>query len=587
MVKNIKKNQKLYRGKTIKPTVKPVENPFASWKIYALIAISLIFTWIAFAPSLKNVFVSWDDEGYLFENSYIINYGWNATKAIFSNIIMANYHPLTIFVYATLHHLYKFDPYPYHLFNVLFHLINVLLVFIFIYRLSDRNIMIAFIVSLLFGIHPLHVESVTWVSEAKDVLYTFFFLIALICYLKYINTKKIKLFYYFLALFFFVLSCLSKGMAVVFPLILVIVDYLKNRSIFVKAQLNKIPFFIIAILFGIIAIKAQATDKGIYDTSAFSVLDKIVLPFYGFLFYIYKMIYPLNLSIIYPYPVKTTSILPFEYLISPVIFILLIVVIVYSLKYNRKIAFGILFYFFCILPVLQIIPVGISIASDRYFYLSSIGLFFITGYGYSYLVDTKWRSRTYLKYLAFIGVIVIAVFLTNVTKKRTQVWKNTITLWQDVIRYDHKIDKSYFNIGLQLDRAGNIDSAIVFYKKALLYNPRNIKALNNLGNRMYDKRQFDSAFYYYKILVKADTMYYPVYHNIGNIYTIKDSIDKAIEYYNKALSLKNDFALSYFTLGACWMRKGDSVKSNENFIKAARLGNTDAQSILKSKNIKW
>jgi len=587
MAKIANKNSKSIKGKTHKPIAKQAKPPVSKWVYFLLIGLAIILTYIAFAPSLKNGFVSWDDEGYLFENGYIINYGWKATKAIFSNIIMANYHPITIYVYATLHHLYKFLPYPYHLFNVLFHLFNVLLVFIFIFKLSKKNLTIAFVTALLFGIHPLHVESVTWVSETKDVLYTFFFIIGLLCYIKYNDIKQKKIIYYSLSLLFFILSCLSKGMAVVFPLILVIIDFINDRKINIKSQLNKIPFFIIALIFGIIAIKAQATDKGIFDTSAFSLFDKIVLPAYGMLFYLYKMVYPLNLSIIYPYPIKTSSVLSFEYLISPLILILLVGLVLYSLKYNKKIAFGSLFFFFCILPVLQIIPVGISIASDRYFYLSSIGLFYLIGIGFNYLIENNSKIKHYSKFVAFVLLIIITSILINLTRKRTMVWNNTITLWQEVIRYDPNIDKPYFNIGLQLDRNGNTDSAIVLYKKAIYYNPKNVKALNNLGNRMYDKRLYDSAFFYYTKLLAADSLYYPVYHNLGNIYDLRGNLDKAIECYNKTIALKNDFPLSYFMLGVCWNQKGDSIKSNNNYIRAAQLGNTDAQSILKSKNIKW
>jgi hypothetical protein len=587
MTKKTNKNTKPIKSKSPKLNIKQAEKPVSNWVYFLLISLAIILTYIAFVPSLKNGFVSWDDEGYLFENGYIINYGWKSTKAIFSNIIMANYHPLTIYVYATLHHLYKFIPYPYHLFNVVFHLFNVFLVFFFIYKISNKNITISFVTALLFGIHPLHVESVTWVSETKDVLYTFFFLIGLICYFKYAITKQNKIFFYSLSLLFFILSCLSKGMAVVFPLILVIIDYINDKRLHLKTQLNKIPFFIIALIFGIIAIKAQATDKGIFDTSSFTLFDKIVLPTYGMLFYIVKMIYPANLSIIYPYPDKTSSMLPFEYLVSPVILIILIGLVIYSLKYNRKIAFGSLFFFFCILPVLQIIPVGISIASDRYFYLSSIGLFFLVGFGLNYFIENAGKIKPMLKYIVVVFIIFISIVLVNLTRQRTKVWKNTITLWTDVIRYDPKIDKPYYNLGLQLDRNGNIDSAIVYYKKAINCNPKNVKALNNLGNRMYDKQLYDSALFYYNKLVIVDTLYYPVYHNLGNIYSLKGNLDKAIEYYNKTLTLKNDFALSYYTLGTCWNRKGDSIKSKENFMKAAQLGNTDAQNYLKYKNIKW
>lgn len=585
MAKNANNNSRPIKGKIHKTTVKSLEKPVNKWLYFLLISFALILTYIAFFPSLKNEFVSWDDDGYLFKNKYIFDYGWNATKAIFSNIIMGNYHPLTIYVYSMLHHFYKFNPYPYHLFNILVHLINVWLVFIFIYKLSNNNLIISFVTALLFGIHPLHVESVTWVSGTKDVLYTFFFLIGLLCYLKYDNISKRKIFYYCLSLLFFIFSCLSKGMAIVFPLILVIMDYLDGKKMNIRTHLNKIPFFIIALIFGIIALKAQ--EKGIYDTSAYNLFDKICLPAYGLLFYLVKMVYPANLCIIYNYPIKTSAVLPFEYLMSPVIVILIIGVIIYSLKYNRKIAFGSLFFFLSILPVLQIIPVGSSIASDRYFYLSSIGLFYLLGFGINYLFENKDKINKLVKYLSYAILIILTIVCINLTRNRTMVWKNTLTLWQDVIHIDPKMDKPYINIGIFYDMAGNTDSAIVNYKKAAYYNPKNTRALNNLGSIFQDKQRYDSALFYYDKLVKVDPSYYIAYYNIGNIFLIKNDLEKSIEYFNKAASIKHDFALPYVGLGHCWNKKGDLAKSNENYIKAAQLGDIDSQKYLKSKNIKW
>ena len=170
--------------------------------------------------------------------------------------IMGNYHPLVIISYAWEYFFFKLNPAPYHIVNMIIHLLNCVLVFYFILRLGS-SIPVAFITGLLFGIHPLHVESVAWISERKDVLYAFFYLISLICYLSYLE-KRPGYKYYFFAMFFFILSLLSKPMAVTLPLILFLMDYFNERKIDYRSIIEKIPFFTLSILSGVVTLYAQS-----------------------------------------------------------------------------------------------------------------------------------------------------------------------------------------------------------------------------------------------------------------------------------------------------------------------------------------
>ena len=162
--------------KTVKPALKKIDKKY----IFISLGILLIITFIAFYPSLKNGFVTWDDEDYLHNNlRYIGNLSKQGIAELFNinTVVFGNYHPLTILSYALIYHFYELDPYPFHLYNLVLHLLNVVLVFWFILKISKNSIAVSFVTAILFGVHPLHVESVAWVSETKDVLYTFFFVI--------------------------------------------------------------------------------------------------------------------------------------------------------------------------------------------------------------------------------------------------------------------------------------------------------------------------------------------------------------------------------------------------------------------------
>jgi hypothetical protein len=213
--------------------------------MFPWLLLIVCITAICLFPMLKNEFTNWDDEFYVNNNMLLRGPDWHG---IFSQSVLGNYHPLTIITLAFNYAISGLDPFSYLLVNYLLHLINTILVFYLIWNISGKNKFIAAFVAIIFGIHPMHVESVAWVAERKDVLYTLFFLLALLKYWKFLLTNEKK--HFWLCFLFFVLSLLSKPAAIVLPLVLILFDYWKGRSINLKTITEKIPFLILSLLFG-------------------------------------------------------------------------------------------------------------------------------------------------------------------------------------------------------------------------------------------------------------------------------------------------------------------------------------------------
>ncbi|MGB4849237.1 MAG: hypothetical protein WBP41_15035, partial [Saprospiraceae bacterium] len=272
-----------------------------NWKTIGLLTGIVLLSASIYLPVLHNHFLAWDDNYYIRDNAFI--YSFNL-KDIFSNNVMGNYHPLTVLMLAIEYHLFELSETGYHAVNLVFHLLNVILVFYAVLLLCNKS-GIALLTSLLFGIHPIHVESVAWAAELKDLLYTLFFLASMIMYLKFLPNLQKK--YYLAALLLFLCSLLSKGMAASLPVVLLLIDFFKGRKLTMNVLLEKIPFFLLAILFGIIAVSAQRAPDIVQDVTFFTFPQRIAFACYGFCTYIAKLILPINLSAYYPYPLKTGS----------------------------------------------------------------------------------------------------------------------------------------------------------------------------------------------------------------------------------------------------------------------------------------
>lgn len=342
------------------------------YEIFLLLLIATTAIFITFHPVLYNSFLNWDDNIYVTQNPLIKDLTWQNTKEIFSTFVSGNYHPIPLLSYGIEYHFINGDPFYYHLNNLILHLINFVLVFFLISKI-DKNIFTALFTALFFAIHPFKVEPVAWISSRKDLIYGLFIICSMIYYLSYLQKKRLK--FYFLSIVFFVLSLLSKAMSLAFPFVLLLFDFYSGRKITKKEILEKIPFIVVAILFGIIALFARESYVSVLHENELPFSDSIFLGTYRIIFYYFLRTFFLgNVDWIFPYPHIEY---PSFYLIfsSIVITISLFIIVLFSLKKTKRIAFGLCFFFLFIAPVLKTPIIGFT--ADRFSYIPSIGISFL------------------------------------------------------------------------------------------------------------------------------------------------------------------------------------------------------------------
>jgi protein O-mannosyl-transferase len=489
------------------------------------VTLILVFTFIAYLPSLKNNFTNWDDPNYVYHNPHIQIFNKENIKELISADYMGNYHPITMLSLAIDHSIGKLKPKTYHTTNLILHLCNTALVFILILLLFEK-IEIASVTAALFGLHTLHVESVAWISERKDVLYTLFFLASLIFYLRYLKEEKNK--FYFISLALFILSDLSKGMAVSLSLSLLAIDWLKGRDFRdTKVILEKIPYFILSIFFGIIAISAQKLGPETEGIPHYNIFERIVFASYGFCQYLYKLILPINLSAFYPYPEKGA--IPFTFWICLIISIAVAAAAFYSARRSREYLFCFLFFSFNIILVLQILPVGRAIMADRYAYVPSIGFFLATAITFSRINAEK------IFKIVLIGAYLL--LLTTFTYNRCKIWQDNFSLWTDVIEKYPAAAIAYNNRGVAYAEVEKYNEALSDYNKAVDIDPKHAEAYSNRGVTKAALKDFTGAKQDYNKAIELRPFYPDAYYNRGNIFKDLNDTSSAIRDYTKVLSI--------------------------------------------------
>ncbi|HKC35713.1 MAG TPA: hypothetical protein VKB95_06610 [Chitinophagaceae bacterium] len=507
-----------------------------------------VLTAVCLWPMLKNEFTNWDDEFYIINNPLLRGPDW---KGIFSQQVLGNYHPLTIISYAFNYAISGLDPFSYLLVNYLFHIVNTILVFYFIWNISGKNKFIAAFVALIFGIHPMHVESVAWVAERKDVLYTFFFLLSLIKYWTYLVSGKRS--HFWICFIFFVLSLLSKPAAIVLPFVLLLLDYWKDRQLVSKVFAEKIPFFILSILFAIITVSIQ-NSSAMAGLSIFSITDRLFFACYVLMTYFVRFFVPYPLSAFHPFPI--TNFAGWPIYLSP-IFVVALLVALWFLRKNKIVVFGIFFYVINLLLVLQIISIGLTIVSERYTYVPYIGLAFM----FAMLVSRL--KFVPAKVSLAVGVMAIIAF-GAITFQRTKVWKNSGTLWTDALKtyprapYARTNRANYLSkLALRPDQKPFADS---IYKLAyedcavaLSVRPNHAPAFEYRGLMNIDRQQFKEAFADANELIRLKPNYRIGYDIRATCYYKMNEPAKALADYDKCIEIKPDDHRSYNNKGSILM----------------------------------
>lgn len=526
--------------------------------VIVLSAAVIIFIVIqSYLPSLENGFTNWDDESYVTECSIIKDISPHTLKNILFSYHKSLYKPLVLISFTIEYHFFKLKPFYYHLNNLILHLINCLMVFWLIMLLS-RNIGAAFLISVLFGVHPMHVESVAWIVERKDLLYSLFYLLGLVGYCYFVNTRRTG--YYFLIVVAYILSLMSKPQGITFPIMLFALDYLCKRKFDRKLVMEKVVLFVIALIFVLINY-IPSMSQPLSNESGLKFQSPLWL-FYVLYFYLKKFILPINLSCLYVYPCHK------EVFISAIIIICLIVLIIISARFTRKVVFGSLFYLIALIPVLQIIQTGPSLVCDRYTYIPYVGLLFIMGELCIFLFRINVRFESFLKMSVIIVSAIIICVLSKLTVERISVWRDSVSLWNDALEkyYLYRPQAARFKISSWKDYEGrnyihdlNEESTRVI---CTIYN--------NRGNSNFANRNYFEAIKNYECGLAINPYVKNLLLNCGYAYLKTNNDVKAMAKFNDILKFVED-GKAYAGRGVAYAKQAEYDMALKDFMSAEKL----------------
>lgn len=559
-------------------------------------------TFLVYIPTFKNSLTNWDDGKYTTENPLISPLNMQTVKEMFfsktlyKRYWMGNYHPLTMLTLSINYALANKDadgnpdPFGFQLVNILLHVFNTLLVLLIIRELF-KNDYIAFFTALLFGVHALHVESVAWVAERKDVLYTFFYLLAFYLYAKYAKDKR--WIFYILSFFSFLMSLLSKGQATSLAVTIILADYIYKRKLLnVRVILEKIPFLILALIFGLIAIEAQKQGNALQVVNGNPLSQQIPVAMYGFTMYLLKLLLPLNLSAIYPYPDIINHTVPFYFWLGSIVVAVFLFWIYKAYKAEKRdVVFGLMFFLLNIVLLLQLIPVGSAIYADRYSYIPSIGIHFLIAF---FIYKYFEKNKTVMISIVAVYAAVLGVLTVN----RIGDWKDSRTLWEDVTTKRPKSAVAWNNLGSEYNRIskdyfdkGDFKDFKIYKQKAIKCFDRAIKrkpdhksafynrgfAKNELGKYEHDTAMVLSALKDMNYAITIDVSFKDAYMQRAAIYDWLGKYQQAIQDYNYAYSLDPNDPKLLINRGTTKGKMNNLQGAVDDFNKALQIDPNSAE----------
>jgi tetratricopeptide (TPR) repeat protein len=585
-------------------------------KYYLASAVALV-AFLVYLSALRNDFVYWDDNLYIFDNPYIRSLDAVFFRWAFLGFHVSNWHPLTWISHAVDYAIWGLNPLGHHLTNIILHAANTALVVMLAMKLlevarwrsvkngpssflNDRTVLIAAgVTGLLFGIHPLHVESVAWVSERKDLLCALFYLMSIIAYTKYAISREPKVGnrqsdveggnepgrkgihvnkHYILALGFFILALMSKPMAVSLPVVLLILDWypfgrIRSRKTFWAAVVEKFPFVALSFVSSLLTILAQKAGEAIISVEQMPISVRVVVAAKSLVAYLVNMLLPINLIPFYPYP-NNVSLLSLENLLSIGLVVGVTSACLAFAKKQKQWVSALGYFIVTLVPVLGIVQVGAQSMADRYTYLPSLGPFLMAGLCASWVAERVFRERKNLSLkIAFcVAFSFVAVFLVYATMKQTHIWKDSITLWSYVIeKQPDKVSLAYSQRGIVFGKKGMTDRAIADLEMAISLNPYNYDAYMNLAVAQEKLGQLDRARENVEKAVSVKPASHEAYIYRGVLYEELGQLDKAIGDYTKAIALDPSDLDAYNDRGIAFGKRGQFDKAIADYSEAIRL----------------
>lgn len=522
-------------------------------------------------------FINFDDPAYVYDNDQVnaglsidgIKWALTATQA-------SNWHPVTWFSHMLDVSLFGHDPGLHHLTNVIIHIINSILLFIFFWGLTNKLWQSAFLAAL-FALHPMHVESVAWISERKDVLSAFFMLMTLLSYSNYV--RQVNISNYLVVFVMLVLGLMTKPMLVTLPLVLLLMDFwplcriaghgpeqkTHMKKISVKAAIyEKLPLLFLAAGTSVITIVVQRNSGAIKTLEVFPLSARIGNALVAYVLYIKKLFWPVGLAIIYPHP-GTTAL--WKSWTAAICMIGISIIFFRCAKRFRFLAVGWCWFIITLVPVIGLVQVGNQSMADRYTYIPFVGLFIIVAYGVPLLFDRWHISHKPLFALSFGAIM----GCTGATYAQLGYWQNSRTLFSHALKVTDGNFMAHNYLGNTLAELNKPNEAISHYQAALQIYPNYVEALGNLGMVYATQQREKEAGVLLTKALQLSPLDAELHNNMGNIYESEGDYEKALWHYKLALSLKPNFAGAVVNLANILKEQGDLKGAAHFFQKAITL----------------
>ena len=497
-----------------------------------LVLITLTCYW----QIINHDFINYDDDVYVTENHNVQN-GLTLKNIVwaFSAEVSGNWHPLTLLSHMLDCHLFGLNAGLHHLTSLFLHIANTLLLFIVLRRMTAALWQSAF-VAALFALHPLHIESVAWVAERKDVLSTLFWMLTMIAYERYARHQSLSR--YMLIIFFFALGLMAKPMLVTLPFVLFLLDYWPlKRFQFGRMSgtrsliLEKIPFLALSAASSTITWIIQQSWGAVGSLSAYHLSHRIANSLLSYSCYIEKMFWPNRLAVFYPY----SHTFPLWQMAGVCLLLASFTFLsMYFVKRHPFLAVGWLWYIGTLVPVIGLVQVGVQAMADRYTYIPLIGLFIIISWGLPELLS-QWRhKKTVLTILASVFVLV----LTTISWLQVRNWVNSRTLFEHTVGITTNNFVAHKLWGEALASNGMHEEAYAQFFKALRINPRYADGYNSLGIALGRQGSMTEAIRYFLLALRINPGLAEAHSNLGVALMRLGKIDLAITHFEAALRIR-------------------------------------------------
>jgi len=537
---------------------------FAS-RVGVLVSALLVVTVLAYLPAWHAGFI-WDDDRYV-TNNPLLSAPDGLWRIWCSLDAPSQYFPLSYTLLRVGHFFWGLNPTGFHWLNLLLHVCNVLLVW---RLLAQLNVPGSWLAAAIFALHPVQVESVAWISEVKNLLMGFFFLLTLLAWIEFVDCAgRRRVMFYAAALVCYALALAAKSTACTLPAALLLILWWKKKPISGRAIREVVPLFVLAIASGLIAVWWEKYHQGTKVLLPLSPLERILIASRAVWFYLGKIFWPSNLIFIYPrWQIDVSDPTAYLWLVATA---LAVAVLYFGRRFvGRGPETALLFFVLTLSPLLGFIMLytfRYSFVADHYQYLACIGPIALVSAGLAKLVDQIGNSR----WMAWIGGSVILASLGLLTFRQAATYHDIETLWRTTISKDPNSWIAYNNLGVVQFEKGEIDEAIQKYEHSLQLHPDYPEALYNLGSALLQKGDVDQAINLCEQSLKLQPTDADAYVVLGNARMAKQDVDGAVASYRQALTLRPNDSNAHYNLAVALQKQGKEQEAARELEKAGPI----------------